>query len=544
MLCNYKKLFFPLILLFMLLTLGSGIMLEDIPFRDVAQRYAPMAEAFADGNWQFAFHPRIQPLSTVTGGVLAYIFQCDGFMGMKMASVIWQLGSLVLLFVLIKKVVPRPEWAAAATAALMAIFPLTFHTAYSGLRESGKTFALLLMALAIAEICRKPRQLTGCVLLGIGCGLAMLTRVEMIIVSVIVLLAGAIMAFRFECRYWKIALAPLIAGGFATVNLVLNYHVSGYAVPDVVFIKYLLKAGIKTVEILPALGITLAAVLLAVPAAWGLEKLTRKVKFIHCITTMMIVLVISTIYICCKTSCKELPEYLQDIFIGFYHFGGIFILLTIGYLAYCKKLTADMKILLMVFSVNLAISILSFQLGQGKLYISSRYIYPAMPLLLVFMVLGINEAYWLLRKIKFGPAVYVNILLALVIAGIFGGMFFHMYQPQLRERSRHKIRRQNILELTQLIRQDKINIKPSTRPAARTDVVYESCRSPKVFFSEKGSKHSVAAYLAGGGMTAAPGRADYIAGYKLPKKFSRKVIRIGSTVDRKGKVIYLWRVVR
>ena len=41
------------------------ILFDNLIVRDVATRYAPMAEAFARGDWHNAFHHRIPPLFTI-----------------------------------------------------------------------------------------------------------------------------------------------------------------------------------------------------------------------------------------------------------------------------------------------------------------------------------------------------------------------------------------------------------------------------------------------------------------------------------------------
>lgn len=40
-----------------LLILGTLLWLNPIPADDTATRYAPMAQAFAEGDWLYAFHP-------------------------------------------------------------------------------------------------------------------------------------------------------------------------------------------------------------------------------------------------------------------------------------------------------------------------------------------------------------------------------------------------------------------------------------------------------------------------------------------------------
>ena len=47
--------------------------LTTIPPVDVATRYAPMAEAFARGDWGYAFHPRVPLLQSVIGGIAVFL---------------------------------------------------------------------------------------------------------------------------------------------------------------------------------------------------------------------------------------------------------------------------------------------------------------------------------------------------------------------------------------------------------------------------------------------------------------------------------------
>lgn len=521
-----------------LISLVCCIVLDDVPARDLAHRYAPMAEAFAEGNWQFAFHPRIPPLATVSGGIIAFIFSCSGFLAMQIASALWHCASLVVLWKLVKRIVPQTPWAAPLTVALGAIFPLTFHMAYSGLRESGKSFVLLLMALALCGIYRRERSWSNCILLGLSCGLAVLTRVEMILIAAVVLTGGLVLAFRKQIKLLPIALAALTAGVCCAVNMVINYYTSGYAVPDQQAVKYLAKVWDGAVPLLPMSGLLLAAVVLVIPTAWLLERLSRKLKLRYLLVALAVVLLVTTLRTVQLDPHREAADYLSDLWEGIFHFGGLFIFLTAAYYAYQGKLSGEMKILLTVFICNLAVSMLAFQLGHKILYISSRYIYSAMPLLLVFMVLGINEVYELLKK--FLPVRYVNILLVLSIAGIIGGMFFHMIQPQLRDRCKYKIKRQNVMQLAVMIKQDepeykKIKVKKNLRR-------YESVKAPKVFFTDSDASYTVMAYLAGGSMTMSPAQANYVAGEKLPARFRKKALHIGQVVNRKGKFINLWRV--
>ena len=63
-----------------------ALVLEDYPQPDVSERYAPMAEAFARGDWQFAFHPRVTPFLPVCAGILVKLFSCGGFLACQIVA--------------------------------------------------------------------------------------------------------------------------------------------------------------------------------------------------------------------------------------------------------------------------------------------------------------------------------------------------------------------------------------------------------------------------------------------------------------------------
>lgn len=65
------------------------VFIDDIPLRDVAFRYAPMAEAFRDGDFTYAFHPRTGFLHTFIAGIIAWVLQCSGFLACKLSSLLF-----------------------------------------------------------------------------------------------------------------------------------------------------------------------------------------------------------------------------------------------------------------------------------------------------------------------------------------------------------------------------------------------------------------------------------------------------------------------
>ena len=76
--------FIVLILLYL-----PALFLYDVPDRDTAMRYAPAAEAFARGDWLFAFHPRMQMLHPFVSGIFVLLFPVDGFLAAKLSSLLF-----------------------------------------------------------------------------------------------------------------------------------------------------------------------------------------------------------------------------------------------------------------------------------------------------------------------------------------------------------------------------------------------------------------------------------------------------------------------
>lgn len=83
------------------------VFLTTVPPVDVASRYVPMATAFADGNWAYAFHPRVPVLFPVLGGGFVFLTGCDGFFGVKLASTLLFALAVFPLFALFLRILSR-----------------------------------------------------------------------------------------------------------------------------------------------------------------------------------------------------------------------------------------------------------------------------------------------------------------------------------------------------------------------------------------------------------------------------------------------------
>ncbi|HIV09842.1 MAG TPA: glycosyltransferase family 2 protein [Candidatus Spyradenecus faecavium] len=117
----------------------------NLSYGDAVNRYALMAEAFAQGDWAFAFHPRFNLLFPLGAGTLAWL----GFEGTVACSIMGLLGwalSAVPLFGIAQSVFNRQ--AAWCAFVLCFISPILFDAAYEGCRDTFRSLAVFLAVYA------------------------------------------------------------------------------------------------------------------------------------------------------------------------------------------------------------------------------------------------------------------------------------------------------------------------------------------------------------------------------------------------------------
>ena len=196
---------------------------------DAACRYAPMAEAFADGNWAEAFHPRFGVGLPVVAGLVRIVFGLDGYSSCAAsASFAWALSVLPVFWFSDRVFGRRTAWFAAV---LYMICPQPLIWGLKGLREPFKMLGLMLMADAIFR-CRDK-----------GCAPAVEASVALLLLftfkcdSIVI---GAALAFayavldRFGRNTWIVA-----AAGTAALQpmCALVYFWTGYWLPAPQYVR-------------------------------------------------------------------------------------------------------------------------------------------------------------------------------------------------------------------------------------------------------------------------------------------------------------------
>ena len=122
-------------------------------YRDQAAYYAPMAEAFAHGDWAEAFPPDIPILTSMLAGLLVYcgLSSLTALMAVGAAFHIATLYPLNRLLCLVLS-----ERMAALGCFLFIISPKVIRFNCMGLPDSGRTFFLVALVLVLAEYLRRP----------------------------------------------------------------------------------------------------------------------------------------------------------------------------------------------------------------------------------------------------------------------------------------------------------------------------------------------------------------------------------------------------
>lgn len=86
-----------------LLILGTLLWLNPIPADDTATRYAPMAQALAEGDWLYAFHPHSGVFFPALSGGIAWLTELDGFRACQVAALLlWATAALPLYGIVLK----------------------------------------------------------------------------------------------------------------------------------------------------------------------------------------------------------------------------------------------------------------------------------------------------------------------------------------------------------------------------------------------------------------------------------------------------------
>lgn len=119
---------------------------------DACARYAPMADAFARGDFYYAFHPRFGLIFEVLSGVLTFVTGLPGVYTVQITAFLFLALTGVVMFAFVRRLGAREE-VAWWTFVLVLLAPDFFRYALDGLRETGKCLVFALVAFAVVSKC-------------------------------------------------------------------------------------------------------------------------------------------------------------------------------------------------------------------------------------------------------------------------------------------------------------------------------------------------------------------------------------------------------
>ena len=199
---------------------------------DMVIRYAPMADAFARGEWTLAYHPRFGVLFMTLSGSFAWLTGLDGIRACQVTALGLLAFSIVPVWCAVKALFDeRAAWIAAV---MVLVATEVFVYAIEGLRDTGRTLGLALCMFAFV----RNRSWA----LGLGLLVFSTLRTDLLSVSGIIL--GVWWLWKLYRREWR-SLALPTAGWLLGVFLMcaLNHAYTGSWMPVGKMVKMYEKQG-------------------------------------------------------------------------------------------------------------------------------------------------------------------------------------------------------------------------------------------------------------------------------------------------------------
>lgn len=514
---------------------------SDMPERDVAVRYASMAEEFAAGNWAYAFHPRIPMFHSTASGVFVWLFGVSGFTATRIVSILSYVLAVFPFYAVMKRVFNARI--AAGALFLYIVNPFMLRYAVAGLRESTKCLLLIMMVHAILLIREKKGSFMGWLYLSVSSGLAMITRSEMILFSGLVLwgmmfwesfvrqdIRRASDGTEPASRRVKPSPVPIyslvatfVADALLFFQAAVNYAMFGYPSPEtrflVVFKNMFGHMPLLSEAALIAVSVPLAMAVFSMLIVWGIPRKRLKTVLIGCIA----IFAVGYLAIFFREAfVGERDELMDFLFLNGKTFNphwSVPALLCIAVRLRTNVISCGEKILFTFIIFHTLVTTGQVLFYDHSMAFSSRYLLPV-------SILGFGWAFYglmiiagfisrsVLRKRSSVRTAMTFLLGIYAFCGLLRG-----FEPMLRERfsPRDSAVRLGTFRLAEIFRRKRPEQSRATPPPFNL-TRYEGSAAPGVYF-ERTSKYCVSAYLAGGRIVNNMKHADfYVAKPRLPEE--------------------------
>lgn len=227
-----------------LLILGTLLWLNPIPADDTATRYAPMAQAFAEGDWLYAFHPHSGVFFPALSGGIAWLTGLDGFRACQVAALLlWATAALPLYGIVLKL------WGDRRIALLAELLYLAAshlqRYVYDGLRDNGRSLGLFLLVLGLLMFYESRRSWRAVPMSAVGAALLTMLRVDGPLIAAAGILCFIVWDITGNHRnLLRCAALLILTTVLISPQLYLNDRWSGYPVPNSRYALILERFGI------------------------------------------------------------------------------------------------------------------------------------------------------------------------------------------------------------------------------------------------------------------------------------------------------------
>lgn len=395
---NPSSLFFLAVLLCLPI-----IWLDDIPARDVASRYAPMADAFVRGDWKYAFHPKVPGLVTTLAGIVVWLTNCGGFTACKIVSCLFFALTVYPLYGIMKLTFDRKI---AFVAVVMTVFcSHLMRLAYSGLRDTAKGFAFILAVYGLILLYRNRNHFAGYLTCAVGAGMLLLTKGDCALYAVLLVLAGMLFELYFNSKWhfpFRSFCGCVLILLITLPTLYYNYQKVGYPVPEV-------RIGIVMSKIVPFIKNENAEVQL--PSEKNKNSEIKKVEGVPQKHKKVVVK---------RYLSGSFSKFFHGLVKGFYPYFFVFALPVIFFRIRRKKWKPEETIILSALMGHALLLVLQIMIFDHALYVSRRYLLPVAPLAFGWSALCIMQLWNYLsnrfsvisgKKVKFAVPVILAVLL-------------------------------------------------------------------------------------------------------------------------------------
>ena len=359
--------------------------INDMPERDVAVRYAPMAEAFAAGNWAYALHPRIPSLLPCCAGIVVWLTGCSGFIAAKAVSILFFALCVFPLYGIFRRTFNEniARW-----GCVLLMFSSHFiRIAVSGLRDSGKGLAMIIACYAILCIWQQRTRLAGYCWCVAGAVLLTLTRGDCVLYALLFLGTGLFFELYRRRSFffpWRTILAFALYLLCLSPQLAYNYRTIGYPVPEV-------RYGVILSKFEHRLGLNIFYNRNAIMKLPGMQPDLTPVATVGDISDETPLV---------QQNGYAVAEFIDSLFKGFYPYFFLFAIPVIVMRIYRREWKVEESILLAVLLGHAFLIVMQIIIFDKYLYVSRRYLLPVAPLALGWSALGMLALWeWMRSKI-------------------------------------------------------------------------------------------------------------------------------------------------